>query len=79
MRAYPNATGDRYIGVDISKTPMSANLQRHGGPDLLADAHFLPFADRSFDVVYSAVLTGHAASPYLVAQQVRRVLKPGGF
>jgi SAM-dependent methyltransferase len=45
----------------------------------LCDAHFLPFADRTFDLVYSAAVTEHLACPYLVAQEVSRSLKPGGF
>jgi SAM-dependent methyltransferase len=78
MRKFLNAKGHRYIGTDISPSRVSTELRRHGGPDLLADAHFLPFADSSFDVVYSAALTEHLASPHLVAQEVARVLKPGG-
>lgn len=79
MRTYLNAKGHKYVGIDISKTRVSADLQCHGGPDFLADAHFLPFNESSFDVVYSSALTEHIASPYLVAQEVARVLKPGGY
>ena len=79
MRQYLELKGHRYVGVDISKTRVNENLQRHGGPDLLCDAHFLPFADRRFDLVYSAAVTEHLACPYLVAQEVARSLKPGGF
>jgi SAM-dependent methyltransferase len=79
MRQFLQSRGHRYIGIDLSKTRVSEDLRRHGGPDLLCDAHFLPFADRSFDLVYSAAVTEHLACPYLVAQEVARALKPGGF
>jgi SAM-dependent methyltransferase/uncharacterized protein YbaR (Trm112 family) len=78
MRSYVEALGHRYIGVDISKTRVADDLQAHGGPDLLCDSHFLPFRADMFDVVYSAAVTEHLACPYLVAQEVARVLVPGG-
>lgn len=79
MRNCIEAAGHRYIGTDISKTRVEKNLQQHAGPDILCDAHFLPFADQSIDLVYSSALTEHLACPYLVAQQVSRCLKPGGY
>lgn len=78
MREYVHAKGHRYIGVDISKSRVDDDLQRHGGPEILCDAHFLPFADQSFDLIYSAAVTEHLACPFLVAQEVFRALKPGG-
>jgi SAM-dependent methyltransferase len=79
MREFLRSKGHRYVGSDISKTRVYANLQKFGGPDLLCDVHFLPFADQSFDLVYSAAVTEHLACPYLVAQEVARALKPGGY
>ena len=79
MRDYLEAAGHRYIGTDISKFKVDKNLQQHGGPDVLCDAHFLPFANESVDLVYSSALTEHLACPYLAAQQVARCLKPGGY
>ena len=79
MREFLASRGIAYIGVDISANErVTADLQVHGGPDLLCDAHFLPFRDQSFDLVYSSAVTEHLASPYLVAQEVFRTLKPGG-
>jgi SAM-dependent methyltransferase len=79
MRAYLQAKGYRYVGTDISKSRVSDTLKQHGGPDILCDAHFLPFANQSFDLVYSAAVTEHLACPYLVAQEVHRALRPSGF
>jgi len=78
MRKFLQSRGYRYIGTDVSKTRVFKLLQEHGGPDILCDAHFLPFADCAFDLVYSSAVTEHLACPYLVAQEVARCLKPGG-
>lgn len=79
MREPLKARGTRYIGTDISAVRVNDTLRAHGGPDLLADAHFLPFADEQFDLVYSAAVVEHLACPQLAVQEVRRVLKPGGL
>lgn len=71
--------GHHYVGTDISRERVSESLKQYGGPDVLADAHFLPFRDRSFDMVYAAAVTEHLACPTLMAQEVKRVLKPGGY
>jgi len=78
-RQWFEGKGHRYIGVDVSKVRVGESLQQFGGSDILCDAHFLPFQDRQFDVVYSAAVTEHLACPFLVAQEVARVLKPGGY
>lgn len=59
----------RYVGIDYS------------GPsaDLLADAHALPFADNSFDLVFSYAVLEHLWNPLTGLSEIRRVLKPGGW
>lgn len=79
MRSWVLEHGLDYIGTDISKSRVGADLQAYGGPDYLADAHFLPFRDGSFDVIYSAAVTEHIADPHLMMSEVLRVLKPGGI
>jgi SAM-dependent methyltransferase len=46
--------------------------------DLIADAHALPFADASFDFVFSLAVFEHLHSPWLAAKELARVLRPGG-
>jgi SAM-dependent methyltransferase len=70
--------GFKYVGTDVSKTRVPELLQRHGGPDMLCDVHFLPFANSSVDVVYASAVFEHLACPNLAAQEIYRVLKPGG-
>jgi len=59
----------RYAGVDYSSQQA----------DLLADAHALPFSEESFDLVLSYAVFEHLHDPYLAAEEVARVLTPGGL
>jgi SAM-dependent methyltransferase len=77
-RQWVQGLGHHYVGTDISKTRVFEWLRIHGGPDLLCDAHFLPFQDGQFDIVYAAAVFEHVACPHLVAQEAFRVLRPGG-
>jgi ubiquinone/menaquinone biosynthesis C-methylase UbiE len=45
----------------------------------VSDAENLPFADESFDAVYSWGVLHHSPDTARAIQEVRRVLKPGGF
>ena len=58
----------RYVGIDYS-SPQA---------DLLADAHSIPFADGTFDVVLSYAVLEHLYNPFVAVQEVARVLRPGG-
>ena len=60
--------GLRYAGIDYSSP----------AADLLADAHALPFAGASFDLVLSYAVFEHLHNPYMAAAEVARVLVPGG-
>lgn len=46
--------------------------------DVVADAHALPFADASFDFVFSFAVFEHLHSPWIAAKEIARVLRPGG-
>ena len=62
-------TGLNYVGVDYSGAD----------PDILVDAHALPFKDTSFDLIMSMAVLEHLANPDVVMGEAYRVLKPGGI
>lgn len=79
MRDWVESMGHQYIGIDIAKTRVFEWLRSYGGPNLLCDSHFLPFQDNCIDLVFSAAVVEHIACPTLTAQEIERVLKPGGY
>lgn len=43
--------------------------------DVLADAHNLPFKDKSFDVIYAVAILEHLHNPYQTLKEFKRVAK----
>jgi SAM-dependent methyltransferase len=80
------ARGDRILelgaGLDIHDSGAVVKTDAFVYPgarlDLVADAHALPFADASFDFVFSLAVFEHLHSPWIAAREIARVLKPGG-
>lgn len=64
------ATDVRLVASDIYHSPST---------DVLADGHFLPFRDSSFDGVAAQAVLEHVLDPALVVAEIHRVLKPGGI
>lgn len=60
--------GFKYVGLDYSAPEAP----------LLGDAHALPFADNSFDFVWSAAMWQYIRYPFVMIHEVFRVLKPEG-
>jgi glycosyltransferase involved in cell wall biosynthesis/SAM-dependent methyltransferase len=50
-----------------------------GPTDVVGDAHHLPFADETFDLVVAMNAFEHYADPPAVAARLHRLLKPGGL
>jgi ubiquinone/menaquinone biosynthesis C-methylase UbiE len=65
---------DDYVGMDIAR---AAGNYVHK-PFLSASATVLPFADNSFDGIWSIWVLEHIAQPEQMLQEIERVLKPGG-
>ncbi|GGH28009.1 hypothetical protein GCM10007036_36950 [Alsobacter metallidurans] len=62
-------TGFDYLGVDYDGDK----------PDMLADAHALPFSDSAFAFVLSVAVLEHLAFPDIAVSEAFRVLQPGGM
>jgi SAM-dependent methyltransferase len=75
--------GAKVTGVDL--TPRSIEISRQhlavyeqGGDFAISDGESLPFADESFDVVYSNGVLHHTPDTAGAVREVHRVLRPGG-
>ncbi len=75
--------GAEVTGVDL--TPRSIQIsQQHfavygeRGDFAISDAEHLPFADQSFDVIYSNGVLHHTPDTAGAVREVHRVLRPGG-
>ena len=64
-----------YTGIDIARS-VHTYFQK---PYCCASATTLPFADATFDAVWSYAVLEHVPQPELALEEIRRVLKPGGF
>lgn len=73
----------RLVGIDLTPRAVEHTRTRLGlsgfTPDVqVANAERLPFADASFDVVYSWGVLHHTPDTPAAMREVLRVLKPGG-
>jgi SAM-dependent methyltransferase len=57
---------------------VSIDINANNDPDLVADAHALPFADNTFEVVLCREVLEHVRHPETVVRELHRVLVPGG-
>ena len=89
---FPKAASDRSIALDLGcgsglhrETCERAGFQWAGldysNPmaPILGDGHALPFRASSVEFVVSMAVLEHIRYPFVVAQEVLRVLKPGGY
>lgn len=73
----------RLIGIDLTPRAIehtAFRLSAHGfrARVLIADSEQLPFADASFDLVYSWGVIHHTPDTAGAVREIHRVLKPGG-
>jgi SAM-dependent methyltransferase len=57
---------------------INLDVRPHSNCDVVGDAHCLPFLDGTFDGVYSVSVFEYLPQPFRAAQEIVRVLKPGG-
>ena len=57
------------VRTDVVQTPFV---------DVVADAHQLPFRDGTIDLIHGSAFVEHLKKPWIAAEEMLRVLKPGG-
>ena len=69
---------DHHLNKNIQTVNFDVNLHKPK-LDVIGDAHFLPFKTGSFDIVYSIAVLEHVGKPWVVADEITRVLHSGGY
>jgi 2-polyprenyl-3-methyl-5-hydroxy-6-metoxy-1,4-benzoquinol methylase len=59
-----------YTAFDVESAPTI---------DIVGDIHDLPFEENSFDTVICTQVFEHIKEPWVVAGQIQKVLRPGGY
>jgi SAM-dependent methyltransferase len=82
----PYRTEGRVLDLGCGNSPyaslfpnrMCLDLRRKPGAAVVGDAHRLPFAPGSFDLIISTEMLEHTVEPQRIVDEIRRVLRPGG-
>lgn len=69
---------DHYLSKNIKTINLDISFSKKN-LHVVADAHFLPFKSECLDVVYSIAVLEHVRKPWAVADEISRVLHPGGY
>jgi ubiquinone/menaquinone biosynthesis C-methylase UbiE len=69
----------QWTGADIERSPEVAERTRTDADFVTFDGERLPFADRSFDLVYCKQVLEHVRHPQPLLAEAARVLAPGGW
>ena len=72
------ASGIRYRRLVRCERYWTVDVQPHNRPNVVGDAHRLPFVDRSVDLVLCLQVLEHCRRPADVFREIHRVLAPGG-
>lgn len=78
-RDFVNLRGDvaRMVGVDVDPAVLENPMLDEAHVFVPGDR--LPFPDSSFDLIFSDWVLEHVDDPVLLATEVQRLLKPGGW
>lgn len=76
----PGKSTHHHSWLPENSTHIKSDVAAGQDVDVVADAHDLaPFADNEFDAFIAVSVWEHLRKPWLAAQSVHRVLKPGGI
>lgn len=68
-------SGNRRLAEKI----INIDLFSYDNVDITADIHRLPFLDETIDTIICSAVLEHVPAPYLVVNEIHRVLKKGGI
>lgn len=72
------ARGATYVAVDADAGEMRLHGRAPGPRTVQASGTALPFAAEAFDVAYSSNVLEHVPDPWAMADEMVRVVRPGG-
>lgn len=72
------ARGATYIAVDADAGEMRLHGRAPGPRTVQASGTALPFAQGAFDIAYSSNVLEHVPDPWALAEEMIRVVRPGG-
>ncbi len=73
------AGGDEYLYRRFFPNSLMVDIDPLRKPDMVVDAHSLPFSDGEFEAVMCIEVLEHTRNPEQVISECRRVLKDGGL
>ncbi len=82
---FPGAGAEKVvIDVGAGNNPIhpdafTLDLYQESGADIIARIENLPFADNSLDGLVSCGVIEHLKNPWKTAEEMKRVVKPGGY
>lgn len=71
-------TGPGFLKSHLGGRAVSIDVTAHSGVDVAADAHSLPFPDRTFAGLVAVDVTHHLQRPGEAIREMARVVEPGG-
>lgn len=72
------AAGISVVGIEQSARQLAAATAGHAIRYVQGDAHALPLADESFDLVYARYVLEHVSDPGAMLREMSRVTRQGG-
>ncbi len=73
------ARGATYVAVDADAGEMRLHGRAPGPRTVQASGTALPFCDGAFDIAYSSNVLEHVPEPWAMADEMVRVVRPGGL
>jgi len=73
------ARGATYVPLDADAGELALHGRAPGPRTVIGDGTSLPFADSTFDIAYSSNVAEHVRYPWRMADEMVRVVRPGGL